>query len=297
MKRLKGNVMLLVLYIMFISSLLGLLVSQYIKEMIHLSSLFTQYYGTYFQAYAGLELWLSQINYRVRNDIDEKTPFGFEDSVNFSNFSNCTYWSCSFQLDIESRGSVITDSIESFTWCTQIMADANPFVDGDTYRIAPGDGFIVPLFYDQTTWFAITDYEVLNSSWFIAMDPVLFNAFMTGMVASWTYLVRVIDDDNTNFGTNAEYITESPDENNFVSDVTPYNSADDPDPENKNYLVVANPAWWTKDFCMELASGELPKNWLTIQSIATLWTATVSFGAIKTNDIPSYLIYTTISWS
>ena len=53
--------------------------------------------------------------------------------------------------------------------------------------------------------------------------------------------MRIIDDNNTNFGTNEEYDMESPSENDFVLDLTPFNSADDPSPENKNYLVVANP--------------------------------------------------------
>jgi len=264
--------------------------------MITISSLFTQYYGTYFQAYAGLELWLAQINYRVRNDIDEKTPFGYEDSVNFSNFSDCGFSTCEFNLEIESRGWVLTDSIDTFTGCQQVMDAANPIVEWDTYRIGAWDWFIIPLFYDSTTWFAITEYTVISSSWFIDMDPTLYNAYVTGWVAE-TYLMRIIDDDNTNFWTNDEYTVETPDENDFVLDLTPYNSADDPDPENKNYLVVANASWGSKDFCIELVSGELPRNRLTIESIATLWNATISFGAIKTNDIPSYLIYTTISWS
>lgn len=293
--------MLLVLFVMFISSFLGLLVTQYVSDMITISWLFTNYYNTYFQAYGWLELWLSQINYRVRNDIDEKAPFWYEDTVDFSWYTDCD--DCSFAMEIVSRSNVLTDSINTYAWCTEVMDNAptpGVWVESDTYRIESWDWFIIPLFYDATTWFAITEYEVLSSTWFELLSPELYND-----VAQWattgTFLIRIIDDDNSNLLTNEEYDIWFPTPNDLDGDadgdidILPYNSSESP--ENKNYLVIANPSGSVKDFCLEITWWELPRNWLTIQSVATQNWSTISFGAIKTNEIPSYLIYTTISWS
>lgn len=52
----KGNILFLVLFIMFVSSLLGLLISNYVQNMIKVSSIFNRYYHTYYLAYGGLEI-------------------------------------------------------------------------------------------------------------------------------------------------------------------------------------------------------------------------------------------------
>ncbi|MBP7848039.1 hypothetical protein KA013_02350, partial [Patescibacteria group bacterium] len=49
-----SNIMILVLFIMFIVSVFGLLVSQYVSNLINISSLFQQYYKGYYYSYGGL---------------------------------------------------------------------------------------------------------------------------------------------------------------------------------------------------------------------------------------------------
>jgi len=288
--------MFLVLFIMFVSSLLWLLVTQYTRDMITISSLFTKYYTTYFQAYWGLELWLSQINYRIKNDIDKQNPFGYEDAATFSSYSHCLWVGCWFSMEIESRGSVITDSIDSYADCASAISA--PWA---SYSIDVWDWFIIPLFYDTSSWFSTSTYEVITNTWWVAefenLDPQLYTAWVTGE----EYIVKILDEEVLNYDVFVE-----PEVDNSASyalnntGLVDYHWAESP--ENKNYLIVANATWSVKDFCLQLdwsgpgwSSPELPLKYMRVSSVSTYNDITVAFWAIKTNELPSYLIYWTIN--
>lgn len=307
--------MLLVLFIMFISSLLWLLVTQYVRNMIKISWLFRDYYSTYYYAYAWLELWLSQINYRERNS---QKPFGFEDEVLFSWFSDCES-TCSFRMDINSRGTVITDSfdpsVRSCTW-SNAMWEVNSIQrenEANVYLIEPWDGFIVPLFYDASKWFDTVDYQTINyfgtwawptSNQFHALQPTLYNLAWSPDGVWEDYIVRIIDDNTENYLASIEPTIGSHDryENSPPLDLTQEEElAYSWDSTNKNYMIVANATWDRKDFCLQLdpipwaIHTELPTKYITVSSVAERDDATVAFGAIKNNDLPSFIIYGTIS--
>lgn len=307
----KANIMLLVLFIMFISSLLWLLVSQYVRNMIKISWLFEDYYATYYYAYAWLELGLSQINYRERNS---QKPFGFEDEIVFNSFSQCK-WSCDFTMDITSRGTVITDSFDpsviSCTW-GNAMGEFNSIQrknEANVYLIEPWDGFIVPLFYDASTWFNDVDYQTINYFWttwneFHDLQPTLYN-LSESVGGIWeNYIVRIIDDDTENYLASIEPTIWAHD--NYANSppldlVLETDLAYSWDSINKNYMIVANATWDRKDFCLQLdpvwwsVHTELPTKYITVSSVAELNGAAVAFGAIKNNDLPSFIIYGTIS--
>lgn len=292
--------MLLVLFIMFISSLLWLLVTQYTRDMITISWLFTKYYTTYFHAYWWLELWLAQINYRTKNDIEKQNPFWYQDSASFTDFSECTTDSCWFSMAVNSRWSIITDSFGAYTWCSAAMSS------GASYSIDVWDGFIIPLFYDTSTWFSVADYEVITNTWanpaffeFENLDPEMYTDG-----TNWEeYIIKILDEEVLNYDVFVEPT---------IDDGTPYSLSStwlvpyhwNEDPENKNYLIVANATWDTKQFCLELwwtwpwwswSVAELPSKYMRVSSNATNDWITVSFWAIKTNELPSYLIYWTIN--
>lgn len=293
--------MLLVLFIMFISSLLWLLVMQYTKDMITISWLFTKYYRTYFYAYWWLELWLAQINYRSKNDTNNQNPFWYEDTATFSDYTECSPSGCSFDMSIESRWSVITDSSDSYATCTDVLNGWEP------YSIEVWDWFIIPLFYDTSTGFSVVDYEVITNTWaapvsweFENLDPELYNQYAAGW-SSGGYIIKILDEDVLNYNVFVEPEIDS--STPFALSNTwlvPYFWSESP--ENKNYLIVANATWSTKEFCLQLdwswpwwGVAELPLKYMTVSSAATYKDITVAFGAVKTNELPSYLIYGTIN--
>lgn len=299
-KRTKANIMLLVLFIMFISSLLWLLVSQYVRNMIKISWLFRDYYTTYYYAYAWLELWLAQVNYRERNS---QKPFGFEDQVDFSAFSQCR-GVCNFDMSISSRSDFITDSfnpsITSCIWSIDLFwSGSQIWRRSEAYNIDPWDGFIIPLFYDTTTWFNNVIYETVDDESLVTFDdlnPQLYNDHGIWVLPETQeeYIVRIIDDNTQNYLASIEPT--------IWDGLTPLALADEDDLTyswdslNKNYLIIANATGVVKDFCLQLEPWtELPTKYITISSVAQLNGASVAFGAIKNNDLPSFIIYGTIA--
>ncbi len=311
MKKIKANTMILVMFIMLVSSLLWLLVTQYVRDMITISWLFTQYYTTYFHAYWWLEMWLSLINYRLTNEIDQQNPFGYEDNIVFTWYTNCWWVACWFAMDIRSRWSVITDSSRDFDTCIQAVA-ADSSTNRTLYTIWWWDGFIIPLFFDRSTWFSVVDYEVIlwndwEPSEFEALDPQIYSRYES----EWTdeqYIVRIIDEQVLNYNLSIE-----PDVSNWtvpqplaITWLVPFESAQwsgtPLSGQNKNYLVIANATGSVKQFCLQLdgmwpgwTPPELPQKFMRIESIAEYVNTTVAFRAIKTNELPSFLIYWTIN--
>lgn len=307
----KANIMLLVLFIMFVSSLLWLLVSQYVRNMIKISGLFKDYYSTYYYAYAWLELGLSQINYRERNS---QKPFGFEDEINFNSFSKCN-GKCDFNMNIDSRNTIITDSFDpavtSCTWTNAMGQPSAPWRNDawNVYLIDPWDGFIIPLFYDSSTWFNTVQYQTIDYYWagleneFTNLNPTLYNLSESPFWIWEEYIVRIIDDKTENYLASIEPTIWS----NTDYSISPLDLGAQEDlayswdSSNKNYLIVANATWDRKDFCLQLdplvwaTHTELPTKYISVSSVAELNGASVAFWAIKTNDLPSFLIYGTIS--
>ena len=301
---------------MFVSALLGLLVTQYVRDMIQISSLYTSYYQTYFHAYGGLELGLAQINYRMDNPdnpSDEWNPFGLEDSITYTDYSECNW--CSVTTTINARSNVITDSITKYDNCVDDGSGDTFVPTNEYYSIKSWDGFITPMFYDAGMGFDVpryfahsyTDFIWSSIDWgsWVWQVPLLYNRY-SDWSGSWeTYLIRVNDEAGDNYNVNSEELVWSP---------TPYDQFDDSDSEyytyswtswfetfsstpNKNYLVVANASWEDKAFCLQNVTGvEMPLKYMVIESVADGaggWN--VAFGAVKTNELPSYLIYGTIN--
>lgn len=274
-RRKSGNIMLLVLFIMFITSMMGLLVSQYVKNMITVSGLFSQYYTTYFYAYGGLELGLTQVKYH---------NFWFEDSLVYTGFGSCPLGVCEFDMTIDSRNSVIANSYEDYTWCTAVEEDQ------EMYVLQPGDCFITPLFYDISTWFNDETYDDLTFTDLLTIEPALYNQYVSG----WTsepYIVKIVDEQLINYNVRLEATVWSPSPYEFTSELSGYSSS----PDNKNFLIIANATGSAKEFCLETAVGDLVKNYVTIQSIGSNGIDNVSFGAVKAYQLPSFLCYGTIN--
>lgn len=122
------------------------------------------------------------------------------------------------------------------------------------------------------------------------MNPSLYNQYI-GSSTGETYTVRVLDENLTNTDV-VESTVGSPTPFTFYSSLSGYSSSSG----NKNYLIVANPAGTTKEFCMQLTTGqELVLKYVNIISIATDGRDTIALNAIKNNELPSFLCYGAIN--
>lgn len=259
---------------MFVSSLLWLLVSQYVSNLIRISKLFHDYYRWYYQAYAGLELGLSQTL---------QHGYGFEDSNTYTDFSACPAWGlCSFDMEIDSRSHVLYDSPAEYSNCNEAE------LWWAYYTVAGWNGFIVPLFWDASTGFENINYLNVDDVDLVDTNPQLYNNWQPWDI----YTVKVIDEELENYNSDISSVIDSPDPYEFASDLSGYVSG----PWNKNYLVVVNTTGSSMEFCIELDSNEfpLPGKYIIISSVWYYGNAIVSLGATKVNQLPSYLIYSTI---
>ncbi len=287
-----SNIMILVLFIMFIVSVFGLLVSQYVTNLINISSLFQQYYKGYYYSYGGLELWLTL----VRNH-----GFGYEETISYNSFNHCARSNCSFDLIISSRNNTL---INYTTEPSDCQTDPTNDVDIDDvyFEMPAGDALIIPLFRDQTTWFnydadvsnsfSIVQYDSLsgtNNDLLDDFQPTIYNS----TTSSGTYIIRVIDEDTENYNVTLEP-TESASWYAFAVPLSGYEGSSD----NKNYLIIANASWSTKEFCIEFnptLNQWLYIKYIIIDSVATYGDTNASLRAAKSNPLPSFLWYWTIN--
>lgn len=256
---------------MMVSSLLWLLISHYVNNLITVSRLFNDYYKAYYYAYGWLELGLSQAKVH---------GYGFEDALTYTDFSGCVVgtW-CKFVMGIDSRQHTLSDDTTDRTDCTWVY-DA-----GGNYVLEEGEARIIPLFWDNTTGFATPSYTYVTDADLITMAPNLYNLW----TASEEYGIKVLDEGLENYNTSLAWEIGNPNPYSFAMDISGYASS----PTNNNYLIITNATGADKEFCIELdpLGNSLPGKYTVISSIGYYGHAQVSLGANKTNDLPSYLVY------
>lgn len=285
----KGNIMLLILFVMFVSALLWLLVSQYVQHLIKISSLFQDYYKSYYYAYAWVETALAQVKHH---------GYGFEDDDVFEETNEyiCGNKSCETDYTIVSRWRVLADSYHpsSLSWSCGDISIASWADVWQYYDLPVGGAIILPLFKDQASDFDAPSYD------FIATSNDLFSLDIEFLLAWWlwawdSYLLKVIDEDLTN---NSSYTVNT---SSFTLDaVTVWGQIDYTwnDVNNKHYLIIANPSWDPKKLCMQLGINEKVVNkYIVIESTWRYGKTSSSLSAIKVDQLPSFLWYGTInSW-
>lgn len=279
----RANIMILVLFIMFVSSLLGLLVSQYVNNLIKVSGLFQNYYKSYYYAYGGLELGLAQVKYH---------EYGFEQWVDsdytYLDFPECQLgtWKCEADIMITSRWNPVADTYDTtLWWCSDLWNTSG--TDSKYYEASSGNAVILPLFYDMTSGFDTISYHTIDNAEFTGMQPTLY-----AYGASWaeTYIVKVIDEDLNDYSTS---VTPTISDTPYPLTGFTYTASW----TNKGYLVIANKEGETKHFCLQFDAwwSEMVSKYVVVESIGKYGHITASLSAIKTDQLPSFLVYGTIS--
>ncbi len=270
---------------MFVSSLLGLIVAQYVNHLISISSLFQEYYRSYYYAYGWLELGLAQAKHH---------GYGFEQWVGtdfiFTDYDSCTALSggfCNANITVQSRWNPVADSYADWADCAAMAADGG--TDHVDYSLSAGDAIILPLFRDTSSGFDPVSYSVLWFTGLQAMAPRM-EASTTGDPTQ-SYIIKVVDEDLINYNITLEpTVAESP--YAFATWLGEYDSSVD----NKNYLVIANASGDVKDFCIELAgTNRIVSKYILIDSVGTYGDSVASLSALKVDQLPSFLGYGTIN--
>lgn len=293
----QANIMLMVLFIMFVSSLLWLTMAQYVQHMIQISWVFQDYYKAYYYAYGWLELWLAQAKFHT---------YKFEDGVNndfiFSDYLTCsgTSVTCETDITVQSRWNPIADSYSNdYNTCGWLVAAAS--TTHTAYVLDAGDALIIPLFYDANTWFSTSTPSYVGIEFdsgtdpLSGYDPIIYATGQSGAFGTETYVVKIIDYDLENYNVTLSPTLDDSPYDVWTSLDTAYGGYSG-SATNRNYLVIANATGSTKEFCIQVNEGKrMISKYVMIDSIGSYKNTSASLSALKINQLPSFLTYGTIT--
>lgn len=140
----KGNISLIMLFVLAIGSLIGLLSTIVIQDMISSTGSLRDFYQSYYLSKGWLELGILSV---------EKYEYGFEDTLTGSdtiikNNLNCTT-NCSLWLTITSRIKVPVGQTSVTFWTTAENIDACNSLTPNKIILSGGWSYVLPLFIDQ----------------------------------------------------------------------------------------------------------------------------------------------------
>lgn len=135
MKKLNWNISILVIFILLASSLIGVLTTTYVRELLYYSDNINKYYKSYYMSKWWIELSLAQINNRW-------VWFEYELATWTNSIQNNFLCGLSCQLSNRIYGvsSIISNFLESGSWCNNLMT------------FSGGESIVIPLFRDMFVW-------------------------------------------------------------------------------------------------------------------------------------------------
>lgn len=139
----KGNISLIMLFILGIGSLIGLMSTWFIQDMISSSSQIRDFYQSYYIAKWWLELWTLAVN---------RYEYGFEDHLSgtqsiIANNLNCKK-NCNLDLTIQSR--ITTQNSVTINSNLEIQeSNSCSTLTEDRFMLSPWESYVLPLFADE----------------------------------------------------------------------------------------------------------------------------------------------------
>lgn len=272
----KSSILIMVMFVLFISTFISILIIKYIFNILSYSSEFYKYYKAYYLAYWWVEISLVKILNHW---------FWFEDEINkTSNTSNknimyCPNNDCYFETKIYWLSKVINKNPKNFE---QNQCD---YANSDLYR--EWKWIIIPLFYDKNLWEWTLDninYEKISKiNWFSNIDVHIFDW-------NWMRYSIWVNDENNNSKNIKLLLWNSSTIQNSMNNVDFNNIYDD---NFNSYLLIANSESTFSNirFCVFSNNEKLPNSIFTIKSSWKFFDRVVSLEAIKNKPLPDYLIY------
>jgi len=275
MKKKSGNILVIVIFILFLVSFMWLLITKYVKNILLFSTEMHKYFKSYYEAYAGIELSLTEV---------KNHPFGYEQTIKYdsetnkNNFKYCKLNKCYFELTLKSKSNFLIDAPES--------VNINSCQEDKSYNISQWEWIIVPLFWDPNSelaeWPLIGDQvEYLNESNFLGIELRTYNS-EGKQISIWVSIIDVLEKNIKQqvMTSVMKFLWHSPITNgNYPSN-------------EKAFLVIwnsdNNP--WAEKFCIN-SPTKLPSKYVVINSVWRYNDRFVSIEARKLNTLPDYLIY------
>lgn len=264
----KGNILIIVLFLLIASSLFAVLLAQQARSLLKTVYGVHDYYQAYYQAYAGIELGFAQQLFH---------GYGYEELLTFPNPNLPLPWDQT-KVHISSKSSILGSSSSSW-WCDQ---------PGSYQVLAWWSSFIIPLFYDSSQWFEIPNYTNISS---VQLNAE-YQPFLSFQWTPWnTLFLKVIDEQLLNY--NAQWSLPVTQELQKVS--LSFVQYDSTDTTNKNYFIIANPgdSSQTFSFCLNFIKP-MVNTTVSIESLANYHTTQVGLYGTRQFQVPGFLTYGTI---
>ncbi len=294
----KGNISILVMFVLLASSLLGVLALSYIQQMMKSSSGITSYYKSYYLAKAGVELSLVEIKNRgiwFQTNLDGGSDFVIQNFLCGSH--------CKLTADIVGNSDWLSQSLES--------GCVHPFV------LAQKESLVIPLFKDDFAWTLAeiftkpihytnlaevfkNDQLTFQSSWFagnviygvlitsgedLASDGIFFKAWsLTDLPAfrqQFEDYLATLQDSTLSRNYASSYLI---------------------DQWMKIYLLISNTDVSAQSFCVRVnndpneASVYLPTSKFFITSQWSFAQQSTDLNAVYAQPIPGFLLNTYLSY-
>lgn len=274
MKKKSGHILIIVIFILFLVSFMWLLITKYVKNILLFSTEMHKYFKSYYEAYAGIELTLTQI---------KNHPFGFEQTIRYdsdtnkNNFKYCKLNKCYFELTLKSKSNYLIDSPKSMS--------INSCQEQDSYSINNWEWVIVPLFWDSNPesgeWtLEWTDVDYLTNGNFLGIRLESYNS--DGKELSiWVSIIEQLQRNIIQKTISWPIVFWS--ESNIQSL--------DYDNNEKSFLILWNvDNSWQEQICVN-TPVKLPSKYVVINSVWRYNDRFVSIEVNKLNTLPDYLIY------
>lgn len=308
----KGNISLIMLFVLAIAALMGLMSSHFLQSMIRETSAMRNNYQAYYLAKAGIELWTLAVN---------SYDYGFTDTLSgwsdiFQKNILCTKGPCSIDLSIQSvvTGWLIGKDIHTIDNCTPEHAIA----------LSWWSSLILPLFIDtrklhttqNDTYFKniMTDYSMSiktatnNTNWWlIGLGLVLWSGsrwiydtqVTTGMqklYITWNSSVMTISD----LLKWRKNIFDEAGWNEYKTLAELFNIGEFSENENLfNYLAITNIDDTTLWFCLNFEANnatQYPLDTSIVSSTASYRDTSLSLQGIIKKELADY-VYSSYQWN
>lgn len=291
----KGNISILVIFVLLASSLLGILAMNFVQQMMKQSAVVNAYYKTYYISKAWIELWLTQIQHR---GIWFNYSVFTGDAIVLNNL--LCQPNCSLSTTLSGTAWFLSQKFRQGSTCQ------SPYV------LSGGESLIIPLFKDMYAWSVsgtfspVIDYQNLADI-FKNDDIQINNISSPAEVTFWLIILsgQELYENGVFFKT---WLLTTLSLSVFIAAFESYMSQLDPVFTNyywssqliqhgfKIYLMISNTAPVEQSLCLQTTSTPLPTVLPTdsffLQSQASYNNQKVALDASYEQPIPNFLLST-----
>ncbi len=298
----RGNISILVIFVLLASSLLGILSMNFVQQMMKQSTVVNSYYKAYYLSKAWIELWLSQLKHR---------GVGFEytlltwDMIFRDNFFS--WFNYTLSTHLSGSASLLSKVFWQGSGCDH------------PYSLASGESLVVPLFRDNYLWSVagtfMTWIHYQNLADLFKNDKIEIQNISSPDTATFWLLILSGEDlyDNgvffrswsMNTTSLTEFKTAFESYMLWVDSVLANSYGSDTFVNNgfRMYLMLSNTAQIEQSLCLHTVSNSLetiyvlPTDSFFIQSEASYANQNVALDASYAQPIPSFLFTTYSNYS